>query len=140
MDIDVEFTWRYAQHGEYALNYCRVLYAYAHPDTADILYIGKADLCSVKERLRGRHKEEIFEFFNREIGITEMGLLVGELILPEGRNYSSALLSDIESLLIAELQPPANIQCTATRNPRPGLNVICTGEWPHDFDQFIDDY
>jgi len=136
--MKIEIEWKYAVHGDEELDYCRVLYAYAHPDTEEILYIGKADLCSVKERLKGRHKEEIFKYLENELGITEMGLLVGEVILPEERNYSSALLSDIESLLIIALKPPANIQSTSSRVSRSGLTVSCTGDWPHEAIEFID--
>lgn len=136
--MEIEIDWSYVVDGDDQLDYCRVLYAYVHPETEEILYIGKADSCSVKERLKGKHKNEIFEYLRAEFGITSMGLLVGEIIIPEGRKYSSELLSNIESLLIYSLQPSANIQGIYSRISRPGLTISCTGHWPNEYMVFID--
>lgn len=137
--MEVEVNWKYVEDGTEELDFCRVLYAYIHPDGEDILYIGKADKCSVRERLDGRHKEEIFKYFEDELELQEMGLLVGELLLPEQRNYSSELLTDVESLLINKLDPCANISSTKTRISRPRLSVLCIGEWPDEEYEFFDE-
>ncbi|MCW8883749.1 MAG: hypothetical protein OQK12_00675 [Motiliproteus sp.] len=136
--MDIKIAWKYVVDGNEELDLHRVLYAYVHPDTEEILYIGKADRCSVKERLQGRHKEDIFDYFKREFDLDSMGLLVGELWLPEGNRYSSELLSDIDSLLIYELEPPANLQAISSRISRPGMVVFCRGDWPDDCDEFRD--
>ncbi|GAB2199491.1 GIY-YIG nuclease family protein [Sessilibacter sp. MAH4] len=136
--MEVEVDWQYVVDGDEGLDLCQVLYAYTHPDTEEILYVGKADFSSVYKRLKGRHKDEIFNYLRSEFQISEMGLLVGQLILEEGRRFSSTLLSDVESLLIHELNPPANIQSTSSRISRPGLIVTCLGEWPLKDNQFED--
>ncbi len=137
--MEVEIDWKYAADGDEEMDLCQVLYAYAHPNSEDILYIGKADFSSVKERMKGRHKEQIFDCLRREFQVSEMGIIVGEIVLGEGRRFSSALLSDIESLLIFELDPPANIQSRNTRISRPGLRITCSGEWPNEYNQFDDE-
>lgn len=138
--MTIKINWRYISSEDQEMDYCRVLYAYVHPHTAGILYIGKADRCSVRERLRGRHKAEIFDYFFKEFQISEMGLLVGEIHLQEGKRYSSALLADIESLLISEIRPPANIQGISSRVSRPGLTITCKGDWPLEAKRFIDSF
>jgi hypothetical protein len=65
-------------------------------------------------------------------------MLVGDRYLEPGRNFSSALLSDVESLLISELQPGANNKSRNSRISRPGLAVYCQGEWPFSEQVFID--
>jgi hypothetical protein len=137
--MGIEIFWKYVVDGDEELDLCRVLYAYVHPESEDILYIGKADRCTVRERLKGKHKKDVFEYLYNEFGMTEMGLLVGELMLPEGSRYSSALLADIESLLIYNLEPLANIQNIGSRISRLGLVVSCSGEWPSDYDEFVDE-
>jgi len=136
--MSIEIEWQYTGGGEESLEFSRVLYAYLHPDTSEILYIGKADYCTVKKRLFGAHKEEIFEKMVSNLGITELHAIVGVLYVPENRRYSSELLADIESLLIIKVQPPYNIQSRRSRISRPGLGVRCIGAWPHEQEYFID--
>ncbi len=38
------------------------LYAYLHPERDWLVYIGKADYETVQQRVRGHHKEELFNF------------------------------------------------------------------------------
>ncbi|MES9901111.1 MAG: hypothetical protein ABW168_00345 [Sedimenticola sp.] len=138
--MNVKIDWGYIDgEDDDDLDLRWVLYAYVHPDDEKILYLGKADKCSVRERLKGKHKKDIFDFFQNELGLTSMGLLVGELLIPESKRFSSELLSDIESLLISTLQPCANIQSTRSRIERPGLSLTCVGDWPLDENQFLDD-
>jgi thiamine kinase-like enzyme len=136
--MHIEVDWDYANEEDEAIDYCRVLYAYLHPETQEILYIGKADKSSVRDRLKGEHKEGIYSFLAQEYGLTTMSLQVGELIFPEGNRYSSESLADIESLLIAEIRPPANIQSINSRISRPGMVVTCVGEWQHPMSEFYD--
>jgi len=137
--VNIEIEWQYTGGGEESLDFSRVLYVYLHPETSEILYIGKADRCTVKERLFGVHKEAIFDEMIADLGISELHAIVGLLYVPEERRYSSELLADIESLLIINVQPPFNTQSRQSRISRPGLSVRCIGEWPHEQEHFIDD-
>jgi hypothetical protein len=137
--MNIEIEWQYTGGGEENLDFSRVLYAYLHPETSEILYIGKADRCTVKERLFGAHKEAIFDEMIADLGISELHAIIGLLYVPEERRYSSELLVDIESLLIINVQPQFNTQSRQSRISRPGLNVRCIGEWPHEQEHFIDD-
>ncbi len=136
MKIDV--NWEYTDHEEESIDYTRVLYAYIDPESKEILYLGKADFCSVSERMKGKHKEDVFSYIQDEFGLTKVSCIVGVLSIPKGKKYSSELLSDVESLLIMNLQPPANIQSKGSRISRPGLEVTCSGEWPHKIETFVD--
>lgn len=113
---------------DWRANFC--LYAYLHPERDCLLYIGKADVQTVRERLHGDHKDDLFDFFWDRYGIEEVRVLQGDLVLDDGRRRSSELLADVESLLIIRLQPPGNVANTRTRIYRPGLRVRCTGDWP----------
>lgn len=138
MSLPIEIEWSYTGSNEDNLDFSRVLYAYLHPDTEEILYIGKADRCSVYERLRGSHKEAIFSGISSDLRLSAIYAIVGLLFLPAERRFSSELLADIESLLIMELQPPYNTQSRQTRISRPGLVVKCSGEWPLQVTTFND--
>ena len=126
----IEVNWLYAQEGEEAFEFTRVLYAYLHPRSRKILYLGKADYCTVGERTKGTHKKTIFDAMIANEGVNVLHPIVGVLSLEEGTRFSSQLLSDVESLLIIELQPPYNRQSTRSRISRPGIEVKCTGTWP----------
>ncbi len=106
------------------------LYAYLHPERDWLLYIGKADYQTVRQRLYGDHKAELFDSLWERYGIDEVRVLQGDLVLEDGRRRSSELLADVESLLIIRLQPPGNVASTRSRAYRPGLRVQCTGDWP----------
>lgn len=122
-----------------ALPHRRVLYAYLHPLTRKILYIGKADFQSVSERTRGAHKEKLHAHIAGAEGIESVHLIIGLLHIEEDRKFSSALLSDVESLLIVQLQPRFNTQSRATRISRPGLVLNCRGDcWPIAMRRFVD--
>ena len=45
------------------------LYAYLHPQRDWLLYVGKADYSSVRRRLSGDHKDQLFDDFYREYGV-----------------------------------------------------------------------
>ena len=117
-------------------NFC--LYAYLHPERDWLLYIGKADMQTVRQRLRGDHKAELFDFFWKRYGIDEVRVLQGDIVLEDGRRRSSDLLADVESLLIMRLQPPGNVASTRSRTYRPGLRVKCSGDWPFERTGFHD--
>lgn len=116
------------------------VYAYLHPARDRILYIGKCDFSSSRNRLYGRHKERLFRDLDDQYGInsTALRMLHGRLSLPDGFRRTSQLLSDVASLLIRRWQPFGNIQSRTTRIARPGMWVRCHGDWPFRRRQFRD--
>jgi hypothetical protein len=135
----VEVNWTYLEgnrHPLWADNFC--LYAYLHPERDWLLYVGKADYSTVRQRLHGDHKADLFDDIQRRYGIDDVRVLHGELHLEEGRRRSSELLADVESLLIMRLQPFGNIQSRRSRITRPGLRVHCVGDWPFKRFRFHD--
>jgi len=113
-----------------------VLYAYETPLLARPAYLGKADRCSVWERRKSPEKRDVISFL-RDEGIPRCRVLLGQFLLAPGRRLSSALITDTESLLINRLQPLANVQCRYERIVRPGLVLLCTGDWPYR-QRFVD--
>jgi hypothetical protein len=107
------------------------LYAYVDGTRDRILYIGKADYQTVRQRLHGVHKDEIFAFCDNRLGVEQLEVLHGQLWPEESHRRSSQLLADVESLLIMRLQPPCNVASTRSRYRRRGLRVKCFGDWPH---------
>lgn len=103
-----------------------------------ILYLGKADRCTVRERWCGRHKDDLREWLADE-GTERVYLHVGEIDWGEARRYSPEKLADLEALLIKRLQPPANIMGKRLRGAsRPGTRVSCGGDWPCARSSFVD--
>ena len=134
----VELRWEYVDAEDEGLDFCRVLNAYLDSESSEILYIGKADFSTVRERLYGPHKEAIFDAFVNQIDLSVLHVIVGVLSLPQGSRFSSQLLSDIESLLIMKVQPSFNEQSRKSRIARPGLVVRCVGDWPLVVKKFVD--
>lgn len=139
MSLRIKIEWSYTGPGKESLEFSRVLYAYLHPGTNEILYVGKADRCSVYERFRGSHKEAIFSDIIKDLGLSTLRAIVGLLLIPPERKFSSELLADVESLLIIELQPTYNTQSRQSRISRPGLVVKCSGDWPLNVKTFKDE-
>ena len=107
-----------------------VLYGYVTLEKNQIVYIGKADRSTVWERHRCRSKAPVWSRIYSHFGRHEKCfLIVGELAVPQGRRFSSALLSDVETLLISRLKPIGNRSAVATRISRPGTRVLCRGAW-----------
>lgn len=134
---DVRLYWSVLEREEDPRwQWSRVLYAYLGP-RREILYIGKVDYSTVRERWRRSAKAGFWDDLERERGIYRHVAIVGDVELEDERRLSVSLLGDIESLLIHRLQPWGNIQATRSRVVRPGLRVRCTGAWPlreHTFD------
>ncbi len=127
----VEIPWlelRDRRDPAWQADFC--LYAYLHPERNWLLYIGKADYQTVRQRLHGDHKADLFDFFWDRYGIEDVRVLQGDLLLEDGRRRSSELLADVETLLIMKLQPPGNVASTRSRICRPGLRLKCTSDWP----------
>lgn len=63
---------------------------------------------------------------------------VGMIDWGEGARYSLEKLADVESLLIKRLRPRGNIMSLNNRICRPGVRVLCGGNWPHTRATFVD--
>lgn len=116
----------------------RCLYAYLAPDKREILYIGKADGKTLRQRWTRCAKEGFWDDLERKRGIRSHGVIEGDIELEEGSRISCELLADIESLLIARVRPWGNIQSRESRISRPGLRVKCERAWPLDKREFYD--
>jgi hypothetical protein len=125
MHIAIEWT-RLEDEGDPLWEETQSLYAYADPDTGELLYVGKADYQTVRQRLYGPHKEHLFD----DLKLDEVDVFHGALVLEARRRLTSGLLGDVEALLIMELQPPGNVAYKESRPSRPGITVACTGDWP----------
>ena len=127
----VEIRWTRLSPAHALWDHCFCLYAYVDCASSEILYIGKADLQTVRARLRGRHKQDVFDFCSSDLGVRRFDFLHGDVIVEEGSRRSSELLHDLEGLLIKRLRPRANIASTKSRSAwRPRMRVECTGAWP----------
>ena len=127
----VEVDWTFLEEDDNPLwNEQMCLYAYLHPSRDWLMYVGKSDFSTVRRRLSGDHKRVLFSDIRRTYGVDEVRVLHGELLLESGARRSSALLTDVESLLIKRLQPFGNIQSRQSRIWRSGLGVHCVGDWP----------
>jgi hypothetical protein len=116
--------------------YTRAVYAYLTPRGAEVLYIGKADGCSVRDRWRG--KTEFWLDLENMRGIMSHRVIVSDILSHGDCRLTRELLSDVESLLICELKPWGNVQCQLSRISRPGLKVVCRGAWPLSTKVFSD--
>jgi len=118
-------------------NFCKVLYANIDILRDKIVYIGKADFCSVKERLNGKDKKGLYDYLKKN-DIPKIRTIVGNIYLESDKKLSRELLIDIESLLVKRINPIGNIQSTKTRISRPGMRVFCEGFWPLVKNAFYD--
>lgn len=115
----------------------RGLYAYVGPKN-EMLYIGKVDGTTVRQRWNRSRKEAFWNDLERERGVFKTAVIFGEIELETGSRLTRELLADIESLLIKRVQPWGNIQSRNTRIRRPDLHVRCAGSWPLQKSQFYD--
>lgn len=109
-----------------------VLYAYVAPRGKEILYLGKADGTSstVYRRWNADDKAGLWRDLERERGIYEHTVLVGEVDVGPGGRLTRQMLADLESLLIKWERPWGNIQGRKVRSfSRPGMEVRCNGTW-----------
>ncbi len=129
--MDIEVCWAAIDGDDDATwDQTRVLYAYLAPGDQEILYIGKADGTTVRERWNWSAKKEFWMALERERGIKCPVVIVGEIYSDEDVRLTRELLADIESLLIIKEAPWGNVQSTQSRISRPGLRVECSGNWP----------
>jgi len=127
--MNVHVYWEEAHDDHAGWNWNRALYAYLHPSTSEILYVGKADGTTVSARWSAADKERLWRDLERERGIFDHRVLVGEPVT--SARLTRQALADIESLLIFAIEPWGNIASTRSRISRPGLVVRNHGRaWP----------
>ncbi|WP_159559155.1 hypothetical protein [Alcanivorax sp. S71-1-4] len=135
----VDIHWQNLDEGHEGWRQIRCLYAYLAPGQREILYIGKSWGATVRERWSRSGKAEFWDDLERQRGIYEHSALIGEVALDNDRRLTHQLLCDIESLLIHRVQPWGNIQSCSSRISRPGLSVVCMGDWPLNQRKYLDD-
>ncbi len=128
--LAVSLHWRTLgdETGADGWSFTCALYAYLAPRSPEVLYIGKADGCSVRERWR--QKEAFWRDLENQRRLRTHRAIVAQIAVPEGARLTRELLADIESLLIHQVKPWGNIQSVSSRIQRPGLVVRCSGSWP----------
>lgn len=127
--LKIVLDWRsVSEEDDPGWSYNRTLYAYLAPRASEILYIGKADGCTVRERWR--EKRQFWADLERERNIKSHRVIVAEWDIPADCRMTRQLLADTESLLIYEVRPWGNIQAQSSRIQRAGLKVECRGAWP----------
>lgn len=134
----VEVEWRMirgTRDDKWGCHQC--LYAYHDPDEGDIFYVGKAGGRTIRERWNGSDKYWVKEWLD-DGTLRRVDVYAGFPCWGDGCRYSAAKLADVESLLIMRLQPVGNRMSTVSRISRPGLRVVCNGNWPHAKKQFWD--
>ena len=127
---------RWAERWDYTL----ALYGILHPWRDEVLYLGKADGTRVRIRWNADDKHErVWRRIEDERRIFKHSFIIGEFRLSEGRRLTRQLVSDIESLLIYEINPWANTSNTGSRSyGRYDMTVFCQGDWPLKRKRFRD--
>ncbi|SRR6266568_1599634 len=114
------------------------LYAYLHPATLKVLYVGKTDDQTVRQRFVSNFKRKFHDLYAR-LAILKVDVIAADIELTTGARLTRQWLDDLESLLIYRLQPPLNDSKRKSRRAtRPGAVVVCTGDWPPVGARFID--
>lgn len=126
--LRITLNWHVVSDDDHRWSYNRTLYAYLAPRASEILYIGKADGCTVRERWR--EKRQFWADLERDRNLKSHRVIIAEWEITPGCRMTQELLSDVESLLIFEVKPWGNIQARSSRIIRPGLQVECRGAWP----------
>jgi hypothetical protein len=135
---EIILDWHFvADDADTRWSYTRGVYAYLAPRRSEVLYIGKADGCSVRDRWNG--KRQFWHDLEGTRGITSHRVIVADILSHGDCRLTRELLSDVESLLICEVKPWGNIQCQFSRIARQGLRVVCQGAWPLSHKVFSDD-
>ena len=127
--IDIVLDWHFIQsRDDPRWHYSRALYAYLPPRRPEVLYIGKADGCSVRQRWI--EKDSFWHDVECDCRLRSHRVVVADISISDDCRLTRELLADVESLLICAVQPWGNIQCRSTRIQRADLIVRCRGSWP----------
>ena len=145
LTVIVDLAWRCLDDwDDERWDWNRVVYAHRHPEISEILYIGKADCMTVRERFVAPDRRKLLRRLRAAFSIPDSPLSIGFVYglqrstgweTPAHECVTEGLITDVESLLINQLQPYGNKQCREFRRPRPGLVVRCVGAWsgPNEF-------
>lgn len=138
MSEAVTIEWRrIVRSDDKKRDYWRCLYAYVSRREREIVYLGKADRCTVRERWTAADKQNWGDWASEQ-EVEQVHLHVGTIDWGLGARYSAEKLADVESLLIKRLRPRGNIMSINDRICRPGVRVVCGGNWPHRRIAFVD--
>jgi hypothetical protein len=110
-------------------DYSIALYAYLAPMKAAIYYLGKCYGTTVRRRWNYDAKSDVWNHLSRFSKYHRT--IIAEIETKQ--RLTRELLSDIESLLIYEIDPCCNVQNTRSRgkHSRPGMRIECRGKaWP----------
>jgi hypothetical protein len=115
----------------------RALYAFFDPETAQPLYIGKAWGSKVHRRVHAKDKRRVMAIIRDEyrLGLPDLNIYVGLVNLDRKGRLTHQLLTELEQLLIHQLEPCANTHSTQSYTCRDGLCVRCSGDWPMRIDE-----
>lgn len=87
-------TGRWSARWDYNL----ALYAISHARRDEILYLGKADGCTVRTRWNADDKHErVWRRIEEELGLFKHVFIVAEFRLPEGQRLTRQLVCDVEA-------------------------------------------
>lgn len=108
-----------------------VLYAYVTQRTKEILYIGKAENHTVRQRLLADDKVNGFwTDLHKERRVGPPDVIVGQLVFGPNERFSRKRLADAEKLLILSHDTWGNIHGAKSAS-LPRMRVRCTGTgWP----------
>lgn len=128
--IDIVLDWHFVENrdDDPRWRYTRGLYAYLSPRGREVLYVGKANGCSVKRRWL--EKDAFWRDLECDRRLQSHRVIVADVSISEGCRLTRELLADVETLLICVVKPWGNIQCRSTRIQRADLIVRCHGSWP----------
>jgi len=125
----VHVHWEEAHDDHEGWSWNRALYAYLHPRMKEILYLGKADGTTIRQRWKAPDKEQFWRALEEERRLFNHRVLVGAVVTDA--RLTRQALADIESMLIFAIEPWGNIASTRGRIYRPGLVVHNRGRaWP----------
>lgn len=130
MEVTIDWRWTTTLDDPCWL-WDKALYAYFVDER--LIYIGKAEASTVRQRLLARDKAKLRQEVYAEIGgnLRRTKVLVGR---PKGSSALRAtkmVLRDLEGLFIRELKPKRN-ETVPVNVRRPGIRVRCTGAWPFE--------
>ena len=117
-------------------NTSNCLFAFADPESDEILFLGTATGSTVRERCEAGTLEPMWTDL-RGIGIDHVSVLVGKPDTVSGEPIAARTLSDAAALLVAELQPSGNAPEADTAAPAAGFQVECAGDWPYEESSFV---
>ncbi len=102
-NLPVIIDWQEPAIFRERLEWSRALYAILHPETDEILYLGKADGCTVLDRWNADDKHDRVWSALKANGIHIHKFIVGGFCTQQ--RLTRELLSDVESLLIYWIKP-----------------------------------